>query len=268
MSRILTLIFIFVSLASYPQIPGDFPEIGNNDLPEAKFQPPRHFTGESLFGYMNGGAELYREYGISDAVITEFDLGGGHYKCEVFKMTGPEEAYGIFSVSRFKCLAMPDLAEFTCQTSYQLQICKGSYYINIINRSGTSADSVNSVRIGKILTARITEPSADLSLFNPDVRPDDLKRSAVLAKGKLGLMNGSPLWEDYFRNSDRYYTLIYTSSEKPMISVRFRESADFQQFIAAHGWSLCDLSIYDLKVAGDATIRLLGENHLLIKPGQ
>jgi len=98
MSRILILFFLIVTTICQAQIQEDFPVLDNSDLPDARFQPGRHFTGESLFGYMNGGAELYREYGIVDAVITEFDLKDGHYKCEVFKMSGPEEAFGIYSV--------------------------------------------------------------------------------------------------------------------------------------------------------------------------
>jgi len=268
MYKLPVLLFLHISLACYPQIPADFPVIGKTDLPDARFQPARHFTGESLFGYMNGGAELYREYGITDAVITEFDLNGGHYKCEVFKMKGPEEAFGIYSVTKYRCLSSPSISQYTCQTRYQLQICKGSYYISIINRSGTSADSVISLKTGKILEEKINEPSADLSTFIPDVSIENLKHYAILAKGKLGLMNGATEWENYFKDMTGYYALIFTVEDKTILSVRFRKPEDFNQFIDFHGWGLCDLSVSDFKLSGGEIIRILGDNHLLIRTGE
>ena len=265
MSRILILFFLIVTTICQAQIQEDFPVLDNTDLPDARFQPGRHFTGESLFGYMNGGAELYREYGIVDAVITEFDLKDGHYKCEVFKMSGPEEAFGIYSVSKYRCLSTPDIAEYTCQTRYQLQICKGSYYISIINKSGTSADSLISLKAGTIIAGKISEPSANLQNFIPDYNQKDIIKQSVLVRGKLGLMNGAPVWEDYFSEITDYTALIITTEEYTTISVIINDPEEFSHFIASHGWGLCDLSVSDVKEPGGVTLRVLGDNHLLIK---
>ena len=264
MQRLPAIFFLLISIVCRAQVPDGFPVIDKSDLPEAKFKPPRHFTGESLFGYMDGGAELYREYGITDAVITEFDLKDGHYKCEVFKMTGIEEAFGIYSVSKYRCLSSPPFSPYTCQTRYQLQICRGPYYISIINKSGNSADSLVSLKAGEILSDKINVPSAGLADFIPDINPADLDHNAVLAKGKLGLMNGATDWEDFFRDITGYYTLIYPAKEKSTLSVRFRAEEDFQQFVKFHGWNLCDIGVSDVRVAGGVILRLIGENHLLI----
>ncbi|MFH0843342.1 MAG: DUF6599 family protein [Bacteroidota bacterium] len=265
MPKLLFILALFNSMVCYSQIPANFPFIDKNDLPDAEFQPARHFTGESLFGYMNGGAELYREYGITDAVITEFDLEGGHYKCEIFRMTGPDEAFGIYSVSKYRCLSSPPFSRYTCQNRYQLQICKGPYYISIINRSGTSADSIVLLKTGKILEEKINEPSADLSAFIPDADPDDLNFNSILAKGKLGLVNGAADWEDFFKDVTGYYTLIYKAKEKTFLSVRFKRPEDFRLFINFHGWTICDLSASDVRKTGGETLRMLGENHILIR---
>jgi hypothetical protein len=265
MNKLITLLFLSISLTCYPQIPEGFPTIDESFLPDAKFLPARHFTGESLFGYMNGGAELYREYGISDAVITEFDYKTSHFKCELFRMKGPEEAFGIFSVSKYKCLGMPPVSAYTCQTRFQLQICKGTYYISIINSSGTSADSLYSIRIGEIISAQIKDPSVDLLTFLPGMEPVDFRQNTVLVKGKLGLMNGATRWEDYFKDIYGYSALIVSEKEKSLISVRFNKPDDFRQFLNIHGWGLCDLSINGLKMTGGEVIKLLTDTHLLIE---
>jgi len=265
MYRILYLILLLISLAGSSQVPEGFPVINKSDLPEAKFKPARHFTAESLFGYMNGGAELYREYGIIDAVITEFEVDNRYYKCEVFRMNGPEEAFGIYSVSKFKCPGSSDAAPYTCLNKYQLQICKGNYYISIINRNGTSADSLVAVKTAKILSGKINDPSFDLKTFLPDMDTEAIRGSAVLAKGKLGLANGATDWEDYFRDQEGCTTLIYEDDGLTILSVRFKGDEEFKKILDLRGWGEYELSLSDVTAGSGEILRLLGNNHILIR---
>jgi hypothetical protein len=267
MFKLSVLIFCLVPLICFSQIPAGFPVIGKTDLPEAKFTPARYFTGESLFGYMDGGAELYLEYGISDAVITEFDIRVGHYKCEVFKMTGTEEAFGIYSVSKYRCLGSPPLSTYTCQTHYQLQICKGPYYISIINKSGNKADSIASLKIGEILSGKISEPSVDLTTFLPGTDISDLQYHAVLAKGKLGLMNGASAWEDFFKDLSGFCAVILPSGDRTTLSVRFKDKDALGEFCRLHNIETDKLSGIPLKITTGESITLIRENHLLLQSG-
>jgi len=262
---LLVLLFLSVPIAAYSQMPGEFPTIGKNDLSEARFKPARYFSGEALFGYMNGGAELYLEYGISSALITEFDLAENHYKCEIFKMKGSEEAFGIFSASRYRCQGMPTFTEFTCQTRFQLQICKGPYYISIINKSGTVADSVNSLKIGEILVAKIEEPSVDLKFFLPDAASPEMLKNAVLVKGKLGVVNGAPLWEDYFKDISGYCAVIFHGVNNTIISVRFEKREAMISFLSLHNWEYNNLSEAGTKMSDGELVKLYENNKLLIE---
>lgn len=267
--RILLVMYLFASLTKVAsQVPDNFPALGLNDLPEMKSLRVRQFTGESLFGYMNGGAELYREYGIESAVITEFDLGEGHFKCEIFKMKGNEAAFGIYSVSNYRCLATPPLSVYTCQTRYHLQICKGVYYVSIINSSGSETDWNNSLLIGEIIVARIKDPSFNPVTFFPDTDINDIKHNTVLAKGKLGLMNGATRWEDYFDDHSGYCALIHTAGVKTFISVRFSEKNDFQHFLSEKEIDADKLSVNPLVLPGGARVRIIGHNHLFIESAE
>jgi len=261
----LLLLSFFVPVNCLPQIPEGFPVIGKGDIPEAKFKPSRQFTGESLFGYMDGGADLYLEYGVKSAVITELDIKDGHYKCEVFKMNGSDEAFGIFSVSKYRCNGMPPVSAFTCQTKYQLQICKGNYYISIINKSGTSEDSVNSLSIADILASQITEPCAGLSDFLPGADSAEIKSHAVLVMGKLGLMNGAQDLEDYFKDITDYTAVILPQNDHIIISVRFVNKEAQDKFTALHNWDPAKLSETGTITDGDTSVRLLTSNHLYIR---
>ncbi len=237
MCRLLTAIcfMFFMPLENYSQLPDDFPAITAEDIPGAVVSSPRVFTGSSLFGYMNGGAELYLEYGFSLASVTEISFMGGKYKTEIFRMKGPEEAFGIFSVSKFRCLDMPPYSAFTCRTRYQLQICKGPYYISIINSAGNASDSTASARIGELLAGRIEEGELNLQAYLPGIPEESIKSGCFLAKGRLGIVNGDPDLEDYFKGIQNYTSVIQKGDEKYTISVKFSDPDSMKKFMDVNG---------------------------------
>jgi hypothetical protein len=251
--------------ACYSQLPDDFPVIDKNDLPDGKFSPSRIFNGTSLFGYINGGAELYLEYGFSAVSVTEIDYSGGIYKTEIYKMTGPEAAFGIFSVSKYRCLDMPALSEFTCRTKYQLQICKGPYYISIINRKGARSDSIASIRIGKIITDKIKEGEIDFSGYLPDIFAETIQSKCFLAKGRLGIVNGSPDLEDYFNGVRDYTAVVVRGETSTILSVKFKNFESLAEFTSRHNWNADDFSAAGSGVPSGETVKKLADNHLYIE---
>jgi len=249
---------LFNILVCFSQIKDEFPSIDKGDLPGANFLSSRVFTGSSLFGYINGGAELYLEYGFDVATVTVINYKGGEYKTEVFKMTGPEEAFGIFSVSKYRCTGMPALSKFTCQTKYQLQICKGPYYISIINKTGNRSDSIVSLELGRILTDKITDKEVDLSSYLPEIDDETLQAKSFLAKGRLGIVNGSSDMEDFFLGVTDYTAVIAKKDGKRLISLKFSKGESYQSFLDLHKWK-DDMS----DTAG--TVKKIADHHLFIE---
>jgi len=267
MHKIHVIFFIFISVICEAQIPEGYPSIDKSDLPGANILSVTHYSGESLDGYLKGLATLYREYGISDGVIIDIAYGDGHYKSEVFKLKGPAEAFGIYSVSREKCRVTNYTDDFRCQSKDRLQICKGTYYINIAYISGSGADSVLLMNIGNKLISKISETSFNPEIFIPNVDIAELKNNAILVKGGLGLRNSANNLEKYFMNLTDFEAVIFTTKEKNYISVNFNNPEDFILFINFHGWGMCDMSVTDLTTSRGETLRLLGNNHLLIRTG-
>jgi hypothetical protein len=264
--HICKLFFLFlISTNCYSQVTENFPAIDKNDLPDGKFQPARIFAGTSLFGYIDGGAELYLEYGFSSAWVMEIGFMGGKYKTEIYKMNGPEEAFGIFSVSKYRCKSMPPIASYTCQNRYQLQICAGPFYVSIINDSGSKTDSITSLRIGKAIVSKIKEPSADLTAYLPGVPQVTITSNAILAKGKLGVVNGAPDWEDYFKEATGYSVIVLSGKDKTILSVKFQTQEDLSKFVSLHNWKMENIAINPNKLISGETIRLLSDNHLFIE---
>ncbi len=254
---ILFSILLLALTDAVAQLPDDFPVIDKNDLPGAKLTSSKVFNGTSLFGYIDGGAELYLEYGFIMASVTEINYMNGIYKAEIYKMTGPEEAFGIYSVSRFRCKSVQGLSGTSCQSKYQLQICRGQFYISIINRTGTRNDSIASVLIGKSITGRISGDDADLSNFFPDVDDSLLKSGCFLAKGRIGIVNGSPDLEDLFIDYSGYTAVIY-KNDRTNISVRFNNAESCRKFADVN-------KLKEGKSETGLTVRKIDDCHFLIE---
>jgi hypothetical protein len=264
-SLYLLLFLNLLTLVSYAQIDTLFPSIDKTSLPEAKFKEPRSFTGESLTEYLKGGALLYREYGCLDAWVNEVSYMKGKYKVEIFRMYSPVEAFGIFSASKEKCLGSPPLSSYTCQSKYHLQICKGRYYISIINEKGSETDSLASVRIGEAIVSKVSEPDVELSEFLPGYDAETVRKNAVLVKGKLGLQNGAPENEVYFKDAVYETVVILPLVDKYILSVKFGTPEDIMKFATLHNWKTESASNSGNKMTSGENVRILSETHILIE---
>jgi hypothetical protein len=56
------------------------------------------YVGDDLFVYINGGAEIYHEYGFVQVAVQRYVRGDDSISVEVFSMDG--DAFGIFSFAR------------------------------------------------------------------------------------------------------------------------------------------------------------------------
>ncbi|MDZ7743739.1 MAG: DUF6599 family protein [Bacteroidota bacterium] len=130
-------IFIPLFLFNYFSIGQDIPEIEGKDLPDFSNTRNEIFDGSSLWGYMNGGADIYLEYGFEVLRVQGFTGGDENVKMEIYKMQNPAAAFGIYSIKTFRCKESGLLTAIDCLNPYQFQILYGDHYISIINESGS-----------------------------------------------------------------------------------------------------------------------------------
>ena len=99
----------------------------------------RTFTGTALYGFMNGGADLYYEYGFKELISREIVYNGEEFTVDIFTMETPLDAFGIYSIHAYKCLRADSLGQFDCLSKYQLQAVDGNSYVSIVFQSGSKA---------------------------------------------------------------------------------------------------------------------------------
>jgi len=144
------------------------------------------FTGECLYGFMNGGADLYLEYGFSELIYRELTYRGEDFSVELYKMRSPEDAFGIHSVLSFRCISADSLGRVECLTKYQLQAVSGNYFISVVFSSGSLNGRAGAYElISKFL------PNDESKVNFPDFVQEKKRYTTNLfyCAGSLGLSN-------------------------------------------------------------------------------
>ena len=206
----------------------------------------RVFTGSGLYGFMNGGAEQFLEYGVSRLTARDVVYKGEDYTLEIYEMPSPEDAFGIYSLHIFKCERTDALGCIDCLSPYQLQAVVGNKYVSVVFSSGSSAakdavdelmrlylpmDGKEAPQIPEILGIRSPYSGAVKYLRGPI---SVSSASTSLAE----LLEDCPFTGVWFvgdRKADDYQALIYVKdqealkrlSEKIPVSSCIRQGDDF-----------------------------------------
>jgi hypothetical protein len=176
----------------------------------------RVFTGTGLYGFMNGGADLYMEYGVKKLTVRDINYLGEDYTLEIYETPSPEDAFGIYSLHTFKCLRADTLDCIDCLSAYQLQAVSGNQYVSVVFPSGSLAAIK---KVDEALRKYIPMPGND-RLFLPEILSLEPPYSGRL-KYLRGPLSASTASFDFSRLVEGIaYTGIWFISEKPSLSYR------------------------------------------------
>ncbi len=63
-------------------------------------EPDKIYTPETLYDYIDGGAELYLSYGMKEVISRIIVEGENEIRIEIFDMSEPKNAFGVFTHTR------------------------------------------------------------------------------------------------------------------------------------------------------------------------
>ncbi len=203
----LVLLFISISVI-HAQEDKDFPAPGEAEVPGLRILQQKYFDGNALWGHINGGADLYLEYGFDKLLFQEVEWNKTKFRVEYYRMNDAAAAFGIFSVSQFKCDIKDSMTKYICITRYQVQTALGRFYISIANTKGTEEAENLSLKLFQIILNKSNE-----KLFN---LPEPFNRLSFanytsgtkLFRGILGIQNALPRWIDLFESFSDYQIIV------------------------------------------------------------
>lgn len=185
-----------------------FPQLYQEDVDGGEITRTEFYVGEELWGLINGGADLYLEYGLDRTLLQEINYNDNSYRVEVYGMTGIDKAFGIFSINKFNCDITDSLVKYICITPHQLQAAVGSFYFSISNQSGDRGAQNYSLHLFEKLLSKIELDSYTLPDYFIQPQFEQYQDQIKLMKGKLGLQNGFPRWEKYFGGFNDYEIIL------------------------------------------------------------
>lgn len=168
------------------------------------------YDGNSLWGYINGGADIYLEYGFRQAFVQEIRYNSKLYKIEIYQMTDLESAYGIFSVSTFRCAdADSPLSRHYCETRYQVQFTKADHYVSITNETGDDDGMKYNRFLASLILSKTEKRIYEFpALFQHELFQPTLEQGIKLIKGELGLQNGFAFWSGKFTFPGKFTIML------------------------------------------------------------
>jgi len=165
------------------------PQVGEVDgwHPEREAQIAK---GEDLFLLINGGAEIYHEYGFKQAVYQTY--GGENGKTinlEIYEMDSPECAYGIYTFKTGKAGKLIDVGHEGWLEAYYLNFWEGNFLVTLIGFDSEQETLDGLMEIAKTVDAKIQVP-IQRPPFTNYLPKENLKVNGITyIKGNLGLFN-------------------------------------------------------------------------------
>lgn len=94
------------------------------------------FTANDLYGHIDGGAELFLEFGFEELGVREYAEGEEEVSVEVYRMSSPEGALGVYLMKVARETPSPDEAARNSFGRYQVTALKGDCFVLANNFSG------------------------------------------------------------------------------------------------------------------------------------
>lgn len=237
---IIPCFFLIGSTGLAAQKAGPHILITQNDLKAAAISN-KIYSKNSLWGYINGGADLYLEYGFENLYLQHIRLHNRNYKIEFYEMTDPNAAFGIYSVSTHHGRNIDSLPLTNCVMPYQIQVIWDKYYISIINEKGTPDEQSDCMVFLNIIIRKVNKPTC---YSIPAIFTDSLyishRNNLKFIKGMLGLQNGYPVWCERMESFNHYQMFILPvqadSHSFTASVISFTDSADMRRFYTQEGF--------------------------------
>jgi hypothetical protein len=113
----------------------------------------RIYEGKKLFDYMDGGAELYYEYGFEQACVQRYKAKEGEVTVEIYQMDTPPHAYGVYTFD-----TQGEHASIGQDATYArglLSFWKGRYCVRALSESEKFKDIL--LALGQVMAKKIPQ---------------------------------------------------------------------------------------------------------------
>ena len=177
----ITVVLIIAVICAQAAVPGE------DFVPEWKFDGVAlHFVGHDLYGHIDGGAELFHEFGFDSLIVQRYEKGKEELDLEIYQMSSHASAVGIYLMKVGRETPVEGVNVRNSGSASQLSLVRGAQFVQINNFYGQ--DSLIPVMVA--MANAVTEGTKDdqpVETFK--LLPDSgfIQGSARLIRGQYAL---------------------------------------------------------------------------------
>ncbi|MFV0439554.1 MAG: DUF6599 family protein [Desulfopila sp.] len=197
----------------------------------SRLEPPQPYHGDELFLMIDGGADIYFEYGFSQALAGDYHNEKGQLlRLELYEMTDPAAAYGVYT---FKIgtdgqpLAVGQAASLA---DYYLHFWQGNLLVTIAGPDTTPETIEALTAFARFIDQRYSQQGEIPPLAQRLLSPPLSLASGIYVRGSIGVMNSYVFdTEDIFRVQEG---MIGTVGDNRIFVFRYPDNAESKRLFA------------------------------------
>lgn len=150
---------------------------------------PKVYAGDNLFNLIDGGADLYLEYGFTQVVSAQYaDPSSSNIQVEIYEMADTSSAYGIFSITQQAVEWSAQFGNLSAVNQDYISFWKNRYYVIISWSSRQHFDEPLLDKLANLIVQKIPDAGnyPDLLRSFQEAGPG---KKVIYLKGNLALSN-------------------------------------------------------------------------------
>ncbi|HGJ66838.1 TPA: hypothetical protein ENS27_15865 [bacterium] len=149
----------------------------------------RMYDKNNIFDYIDGAAELYFAYDFFKVVTAEYQNGQTSILVDVYDMTNSENAFGIYSLNRYKGANYVRIGNEGILEDATLEFWKGQYYCKVYSFNQSEEYQKIVADIGSKIASRIHDFGKEPNIIKRLPQDGLIHKTEQFFTRKLGLDN-------------------------------------------------------------------------------
>ena len=154
------------------------------------YDDPQYAFGDDLYVLINGGAEIYQEYGFVETIFQSYlSHDDKAINLEIYRMENPAAAYGMYTFKTGSEGVAIDVGNDGWLESYYINFWKGEYLVTVIGLDTDSLTLAGVQLIAGIVDSKLKSDS-DKPKMTSYLPTDNLQNNGITyLNGHLALYN-------------------------------------------------------------------------------
>jgi hypothetical protein len=202
----------------------------------AKAGALRTFAGQDLFNQIDGGAELFLEFGFAKLRLQAYARDKAELTLNAYEMESAASALGIYLMKMGRETPFPEIAARNSGEEAQVTILKGRYFIQVDNLGDVPASKAEIAALANAFLAGVAEEAA--------LTPLDLLPAEGKVPGSERLIRGPYGLQPYFTFGEGDILQLGGKTFGVVANYRERPDAVFLRFIIPYAEETQAGSVY------------------------